>query len=289
MYRRIKKSIRALALRVIYAPRSEVKIEIVQANYCKILHNKKIIVTGGSRGIGYAIAKKFLSEGAEVLIIGRNQKSLEDTCKPYGNRMKYLVKDLSKTDDFDSLLKDCEQTIGYDIDGLVLNAGISLHEGNFLHVTKDGFDNQISTNLRANFFFAQTFIKKMLEENKKGDLLFVSSETAGKYNDLPYGLSKVALNSLVGGLARRVYQRGIRVNAIAPGVTCTDMKLNSGGGIIEDYSNSSAAGRFLLPDEIAEVACFLMSKLSTCITGEIMYCDAGSHLKINGKESEYSL
>ena len=202
--------------------------------------------------------------------------------------MKYLVKDLSETDDFEAVLIECIDLMGTEIDGLVLNAGISLHEGNFLHVTKEGFNVQLSTNLRSNFFLAQSFIKRKLDINNTGDLLFVSSETAGKYNDLPYGLTKVALNSLVGGLARRVYQRGIRVNALAPGVTYTDMK-NISGEKIEDYSNSSAAGRYLLPEEIAEVACFLMSKLSISITGEILYCDAGSHLKINGKESEYSL
>ena len=119
-------------------------------------------------------------------------------------------------------------------------------------------------------------------------MLFVTSETAGKSNDLPYGLSKNALNSLVEGLARRVYQRGIRINAIAHGVTYTNMTKGK-RQMTDDYSNDSVAGRFLLPSEIAEVACFLLSKASICIKGESLYCGAGSHLKVNGFDQDYSL
>lgn len=127
-----------------------------------------------------------------------------------------------------------------------------------------------------------------LEKNEIGNLLFLSSETSSKCVDIPYGLTKAAINSLVGGIARRVYQRGIRVNAIAPGVTYTDM--TKGSNVIDgDYANNSIAGRFLMPEEIAEVACFILSKASICISGEVIHCDAGSHLKINGTESEYSL
>ena len=128
----------------------------------------------------------------------------------------------------------------------------------------------------------------MMNRKVSGSLLFVSSETAGKYNDLPYGLTKNALNSFVGGLARRVYQCGIRVNAIAPGVTYTNM--TKGEHVItDDFANNSSTGRYLLPTEIAEVASFILSNSSLCINGEAIYCDAGSHLKINGLDHSYSL
>jgi NAD(P)-dependent dehydrogenase (short-subunit alcohol dehydrogenase family) len=157
-----------------------------------------------------------------------------------------------------------------------------------LNVTFDNFSQQVDVNLKSNFFLAQEFIKYLLNNKAEGSLLFISSETAGKCNDLPYGLTKVAINSLVGGIARRVYQKGIRVNAIAPGVTFTDMTKGN-HHIDDDYSNNSVAGRYFLPEEIAEVAVFVLSDVSKCITGEVLYCDAGSHLKINGTETEYSL
>ena len=101
-------------------------------------------------------------------------------------------------------------------------------------------------------------------------------------------MTKASINSLVGGLARRVYKKGIRVNAIAPGVTYTDMTKGE-HEIVDDFANNSVAGRFLLPEEIAEVACFMVSDASKCISGEILYCDAGSHLKINGFDNNYSI
>lgn len=143
--------------------------------------------------------------------------------------------------------------------------------------------------MKANYFIAQAFLKNKLHEQSEGNLLFLSSETAGKSIDIPYGLTKAAINSLVGGLARRVYQRGLRVNAIAPGVTLTDMTCRDKVDEAANLGTNSAAGRWLLPEEIAEVACFILSDVSKCITGEVIYCDAGSHLKINGTESEYSL
>lgn len=85
-----------------------------------------------------------------------------------------------------------------------------------------------------------------------------------------------------------MYQKGIRINAIAPGVTLTNMT-SENDDTTGDLANNSVAGRFLLPSEIAEVACFMLCGASKCITGEVIYCDAGSHLKINGIESEYSL
>lgn len=186
-------------------------------------------------------------------------------------------------DGIDSFLNQCGH-----IDSLILNAGVSLHEGSFLNVTVDGFDQQYNINLKANYFLAQAFLKRKLESEETGNLLFISSETAGKSNDIPYGLTKASINSLVGGLARRVYQKGIRVNAIAPGVTYTDMTKGD-HEIADDFANNSAAGRYLLPEEIAEVACFMLSDASKCISGEILYCDAGSHLKINGFDNNYSL
>lgn len=280
--------IKLIAQHILQQPRMKVTVNIGQIDYHQILEGMRIVVTGGSRGIGLAMARKFVSEGATVLITGRKEQALENAITELGNeRVSYLVCDHEGMTDFDGFLNMCVGKLG-GVDCLVLNAGISLHEGNMMNVSQEGYDRQFNTNLRANYFMAQAFVKYKLAEKTEGNILFLSSETAGKCVDIPYGLTKTAINSLVGGLARRVYQRGIRVNAIAPGVTYTDM--TRGDRVItDDYARNGAAGRYLLPEEIAEVAGFMLSNASRSITGEVIYCDAGSHLKLNGDENDYTL
>lgn len=283
----LKSILRNWVIQAISIPRNSVNIEISQLNYGGILKDEKIIVTGGSKGIGLAIAEKLINEGAEIIITGRNENDLKEAVNKLGKQSHYELFDSSNVDGIEDFINNCRKKLG-GIDSLVLNAGVSFHEGTFLNVTKDGFQSQFDINLKSNYFFIQTFVKKKLEQNETGNVLVISSETGGKSNDLPYGLTKNALNSFVEGVARRIYQRGIRINAVAPGVTYTNM--TRGNHIItDDYSNNSAAGRYLLPSEIAETACFLLSKCSSCITGEILYCDAGSHLKINGFDQDYIL
>lgn len=133
---------------------------------------------------------------------------------------------------------------------------------------------------------SKAFLEMKLEEHSDGNLLLISSETGSLYDDIPYGIIKAAINSLTGALSRRVYKSGIRVNAIAPGVTLTDMTkgyTNTTGG---NLSCNSASGRYFLPDEIAEVACFLLSNASQCISGEIIHCNGGNHLKLNRENIE---
>ena len=284
----MKAILRRIAKAILSQPRSKVTVEIGRIDYHQILSGQNIVVTGGSKGIGFSMARKFTTEGAKVLITGRNENALKEAVdKIECDKCSYLVHDMAKETDYARFVDTLYGKLG-GVDSVVLNAGISLHEGNILNVTQDGFDSQFNTNLRANYFVAQALLKRKTENNEQGNILFLSSETAAKCVDIPYGLTKAAINSLVGALARRVYQRGIRVNAIAPGVTYTDMTKGI-HEITDDYANNSAAGRYLLPDEIAEVACFILSKASMCITGEIIYCDAGSHLKLNGDTDNYMI
>lgn len=285
----MKELLRKIAKTIILQPKNKVCVEISHIEYNHALEGQNIVITGGSKGIGLAMAQKFVSEGANVLITGRNEATLKKALSTIGkmNNVSYLVHDMESECDFGSLIRKFQEKIG-EITSLVLNAGISLHEGNILNVTPENYDRQFNINLRANYFLAQAFLKYKIDKNEKGNILFLSSETAAKCVDIPYGLTKAALNSLVGALARRVYLRGIRVNAIAPGVTYTDMTKGS-HKFSGDYSNNSTSGRFFLAEEIAEVASFVLSKASVCITGEVLYCDAGSHLMVNGDTYSYSI
>lgn len=118
-----------------------------------------------------------------------------------------------------------------------------------------------------------------LKEYKARNILFITSETADQAFDRPYGLTKAALNRLTQGLSQRFYQYGLRVNAIAPGVTITDMTSDYAGDGEGDMSAPNVPGRYFLSEEIAEVACFLLSNDSLCISGEIVHCNGCNHVK----------
>lgn len=234
------------------------------------LFGRKIIVTGGGKGLGAAMATKFVSEGASVLISGRNENTLRSTADRIG--CKYLTLDMQNTAELDDFISEVDRILG-GVDSLVNNAGISLHEPTFFDVTPETFDAQMETNLRGGFFLTQSFTRLLLREKRKGNVLFVSSETGETVDIRPYGFTKAAVNSMVKGLACLFVKDSIRVNAIAPGITATDMTgLKAGGNL---YLECNATERVYLPEEVAETACFLLSDASGCISGQIILCNNG--------------
>lgn len=138
-------------------------------------------------------------------------------------------------------------------------------------MTPQSFEAQLKTNLEGPFFLAQKVARHMLDNATKGSLLFISSETGDTADIRPYGLIKASINSLVRGLAYLFVKDGIRVNAIAPGITASDMT-----GISPDGNLSlpfTASGRAYLPDEMAEAAVFMLSDVSGCISGQVLVCN----------------
>lgn len=277
----IKRYIRKIAKFVLASsPEKHVSINVSQINYDEILKGKNIVVTGGSKGIGYAIAKKCISEGANVLISGRNEETLKKVKEELGERLNYIVHDISNVESIEKFINDAKNIFNGKIDSLVSNAGISLHENNFKNVTIDGFDKQFDTNFRAGYFLSKAFLEmKERDKEQTGELIFISSETGNQAYDIPYGMTKAALNSLTKALSRRVYQQGIRVNAVAPGVTISDMTKDYAEVSDGNYYRKSASDRIFLPEEVAEVVCFLLSDASKCISGEVIHCNAGNHIK----------
>lgn len=256
-------------------PQMQVKVNVSQIHYGGILSGKKILITGGNSGIGLAIAKKCISEGAKVLIVGRNEERLEKTAKELGEQCQFLQFDVSRIEEIEAFLENAGKKIGAEFDALVLNAGISLHEENIFHVNIEDYERQFRTNLESSYFMAQSFLKKK-DPKKEVSLLFMSSERGFQCDDVPYGLTKAGINSLVRGLSRRFYRDGVRVNGIAPGITVSGMtKIAPEDNL---YLERVAPGRVFLPEEVAEVACFLLSDASKCVSGEIIACDAGEYL-----------
>lgn len=255
-----------------------VSISYLQPN--QQLANKKIIITGGGRGLGFAMAKKFIAEGAKVLIAGRNEETLIKSATEIG--CDYLPLDVQNVESFKTFIDEADKILG-GVNCLINNAGISLHENGFLNVTPEQFDSQFDTNLKGAFFLTQCFINKCKENNidYTKNILFVSSETSITVDERPYGLTKAAMNSLVQGLAHRYVNQGYRINAIAPGVTVSDMVgVKADGDLTCNYNLTK---RYYLPEEVAEVASFLLSDASNCLNGQILVCNEGKTINARWK------
>lgn len=253
-----------------------VEVQTVQPN--ALLKGRKIIITGGGKGLGFHIAKKSLAEGAEVLITGRNEETLKQAVEKLGCNAHYLVFDVRNIGDIELFLNKAESIFnGEKIDSLVSNAGVSLHEGEFRNVTEKGWDLQMDTNLKGNFFLVKHFIEYLEKhEDKSGNIVVITSERAKRSDDIPYGLTKIATSSFIQCIAQKVITEGIRINGVGPGVTASDMT-----GFTKDgnmYADWQVGKRIFMPEEVAEVVNFLLSNCSACISGEIITCDQGRYI-----------
>lgn len=277
----LKRIIRKVAKFIVFEqPKEKVVVNIAKIQHGQVLIGKNICITGGGSGLGLAMAKKFVSEGAKVLIVGRNEEKLSKAVVEIGASASYMVFDVSDASHAEDFFVKCEEKMSASIDCFVSNAGISLHENIFTNVTLDGFDKQFNINMRGNYFLCKAFLERMLnEKNRNANLLVISSETGNQAYDIPYGMTKAAINTMIKAFSRRVYTSGIRVNAIAPGVTLSDMTKDYADGSDGNLYRDCASGRIFLPEEVAEVACFLLSDASQCISGEIIHTNAGNHIK----------
>lgn len=253
-----------------------IKAEIVQKEKSDMFKDKVYLVTGGGSGIGFSIAKMLISENAKVIITGRNEEKLINSKKELGENCEYYVLDMNMIDKFSVIINEIYNKYGK-LDGLINNAGVSLHEWDFLKVTPEGFDTQFYTNLKGAYFLTQEYIKMLLEKEDAGNVIFISSERGSMAEVIPYGLTKAAIDSFTKGLSYKYYNKGIRINSIAPGVTATAMtNINKN----EDLFTTNTSGRIFLPEEIAEIVCYLLSDYSKCISGEVIHCNGGNHIKM---------
>lgn len=284
-----KRIIRKIAKFILASqPDTFVNVNVGQIQAGNILKGKKIVITGGGSGLGFAMAEKFIAEGAEVVISGRNVEKLNIAADKLGkNNCKTIIADVCDVSHSENFLKEAKELLDGQIDCLVSNAGLSLHENMYTNVTVEGFDKQFNTKFRAGYFLGKAFLEmKTREKYPNAELLYITSETGDQVYDIPYGMTNAALNSMVGAFSRRAYKQGIRVNAIAPGVTLTEMTRDYAESSDGNLYRNCASGRTFLPEEVAEVACFLLSDASKCISGEVIHCNAGNHLKAFWDESK---
>lgn len=253
------------------------QVNISQINYGRILNGKKILITGGSSGIGLAIAKKCLLEGATVLITGRNESKLQYVVDSINSKfLKYLVWDISQIDLFEKKISETKRLLGGGIDILVNNAGI-LSPVTFPNVTEEMWDTVYSTNSKGLFFLTQGICNIWLT-NKQVNKQVINISSAGGFvgATYPYRMTKWDIVGLTQGLGRKLAAHGIIVNGVAPGRIATEMQACS-DPLENVYDPASFVQRYGLPEEVAELVIFLMSNASNFIVGQTIICDGGGY------------
>lgn len=244
-----------------------------------MLENKVAIITGGTRGIGFATAKKFLENGAKVVIFGTKVQSVNEaveTLKTLNNKYDVIgfYPNLTCESEIKNIFEEIEKKYGK-IDILVNNAGIS-SKTKIEEYTEEEYDQISNLNIKAVFTCSKLVIPYL--KKTKGVILNTSSMVSiyGQTAGVMYPASKFAVNGITKSLSRELAPYGIRVNAIAPGIIETDMVKNLPKEIIEPLIKTIPLGRIGTPEDIANGFLFLASDLASYVTGEILSIDGAA-------------
>jgi 3-oxoacyl-[acyl-carrier protein] reductase len=242
-----------------------------------LLKDKNIVVTGGSSGIGYAIAKECIKHGAHVVIVGRNQEKLERTREELGaDIVQYDISDVAHAEEITTKIKKFFD--GERIDCLVNNAGLG-SKGEFPCMTEKEYDKCLNTVLKGTYFFTQSVYKEFLKVGK-GNIVFIGSTAVETYYTKPYPLAKIGIHYFAKALAKEGMEHQIRSNVIAPTFTVSEISEFFNRDKNSNLYLDSVRGKsFLLPEEIANVAIWLLSDVSKCVNGQIIYCDDADILR----------
>ncbi len=241
------------------------------------LKNKVAVITGGSRGIGFATADKFLSEGAKVIIAASSQASADKAVaqlqeKHPGSVVAGIAPDLSSLESVRNAFRETAQKYGC-IDILVNNAGVS-ESTPFTQYTEEMFDKVMDLNVKG-VFNATRAASECMVARRSGVILSTSSmvSISGQPSGFAYPASKFAVNGLTVSLARELGPSGIRVNAVAPGITETDMMKAVPKEVIEPMIARIPLRRLGQPEDIANAFEFLASDEASYITGVVLSVD----------------
>jgi len=245
------------------------------------LSGKTALVTGASRGIGRATALALAKAGACVLVhYGRGAKEADSVVaeiRKAGGRAEAVAADLGAPDGAHKLAEQARRIVGARLDALVANAGIS-KAATIEDTTVADFDNLFAVNVRAPFFLVQQLLPILSE----GSSIILTSSLAARavVGTIPaYAATKGAIDTLVKHFAAALGPRGIRVNAVAPGVVATDMSNFAKTDAGRDYVfGLQTFKRLAEPDDIADVVAFLVSREARWINGETVHVDGGSKL-----------
>lgn len=260
--------------------------QITQLGPSELLKDRVALITGGTSGIGYAIADAMLRAGtAAVVITGRDEErcrnavnSLLATSSDRQGKVLYQVLDNRKVGTFDANFSEIQNKLSLlgggkklEISILVNNAGT---QGSQFGSTKEeDYDNVMDTNLKGVFFLSQLVARYMVDNHIEGNILNIASASSLRPAASVYTLTKVGIKEFTLGMAKSLIPHGIVVNGLAPGPTATPMLVK------EEKPNLALGhnplGRFAMPEEIANMAVILTSNMSRTVVGSIVYMTGG--------------
>ncbi len=239
-----------------------------------LLKNKVAIITGGTRGIGFEIARQFVINGASVAICGSRDETVNNALTLLKQEFKDLnilgfKTKLTDEQEVNKMFKQVEEHFGK-IDILVNNAGVSSATP-IQNYTEEEYDKIVNINIKSVFICSKVAISYLTKT--KGVILNTSSMVSkyGQPSGLMYPVSKFAVNGLTISLARELASKHIRVNAVAPGITKTDMVKALPDAVIQPLIKTIPLGRIGEPKDIANAFVFLASDMASYITGEVIH------------------
>mgnify|MGYP005787496641 FL=1 len=242
-----------------------------------MLEGKVAIITGGTRGIGLAIVKKFLENGAKVALLGSKEESVTNALnelKEQEGKVIGFYPDLTNMSEVKETFQKVVDSFGK-IDILVNNAGLS-SSTKIEEYTIEEYDKIANVNMKGVFVCSKEAVPFLKET--KGSIINISSMVSiyGQSAGCVYPMSKFAVNGLTKSLSKELAPLGIRVNAVAPGITKTDMVASLPDEMIKPLIATIPLGRIGEPVDIANACLFLASSMASYVTGEIMQVDGGA-------------
>ena len=261
----------------------------------KLLEGKVAVITGAARGIGKAIALKFASEGADIaftdLVIDENGKATEKEIAAFGVRAKGYASNAANFEEAHKVVEEIVKDFGR-IDVLVNNAGIT-RDGLMMRMTEQQWDMVLTVNLKSAFNFIHAVTPIMMKQ-KCGSIINMASVVgvSGNAGQCNYSASKAGMIGLAksiakelgsrgvraNAIAQELGSRGIRANAIAPGFIITDMTAALSDEVKAEWAKQIPLRRGGTPEDVANVATFLASDLSSYVTGQVIHCCGGMNM-----------
>jgi 3-oxoacyl-[acyl-carrier protein] reductase len=247
----------------------------------KLLEGKTALITGAARGIGKAIALKYAAEGAHIaftdLVIDETGLATEQEIRALGVKAKGYASNAASFEEAHQVVAEVVKEFGR-VDILVNNAGVT-RDGLMMRMNEQQWDMVINVNLKSAFNFIHAVTPVMMKQ-KGGSIINMTSVVgvSGNAGQANYSASKAGMIGLAKSVAKELGSRGIRANAIAPGFIMTDMTATLSDAVREEWAKQIPLRRGGTPEDVANVATFLASDLSSYVTGQVICCCGGMNM-----------